>query len=111
MPRWTTNSISAIFASDSSSGRHVITAPRWLRDNFRNTGDKIGIDGGPWMYNGVRSQRVAAGRGTGKSVDDVLSVWVREISSPGPIRLGATEAKHDDLNRYGNVAVPLATAK
>ena len=84
-----------------------IPAPKWLRENFRNTGDKIGVDGGPWMYNGVLSKGVMPGVGPGSSVDDVLSIWVREVEQPGPVRLGATETPHDDLNMYGIVAVPL----
>jgi hypothetical protein len=84
-----------------------ISPPQWLRDSFRDTGDKIGIDGGPWIYNGVLSQGVTAGVGPGVSVDDKLSVWVRTVESPGPVRLGATETPHDDLNMYGIVAVPL----
>jgi hypothetical protein len=88
-----------------------ISAPAWLRENFRDTGDKIGVDGGPWMYNGVLSKGVAAGSGPGVSVDDVLSVWVREVKNPGPVRLGATETPHDDLNMYGIVAVPLVGIK
>jgi hypothetical protein len=85
-----------------------IPAPKWLRDNFRDTGDKIGIDGGPWMYNGVMSRGVSADAGPGKSIDDTMSIWVREVKEPGPVRLGATETPHDDLNMYGLVAVPLA---
>lgn len=88
-----------------------ISAPAWLRENFRDTGDKIGVDGGPWMYNGVLSKGVTAGSGAGESVDDVLSVWVREVKSPGPVRLGATETPHDDLNMYGIVAVPLGASE
>ena len=86
-----------------------IPAPKWLRENFRDTGDKIGIDGGPWMYNGVMSKGVSADVGPGKSIDDTMSVWVREVKEPGPVRLGATETPHDDLNMYGLVAVPLAS--
>jgi FecR protein len=85
-----------------------IPAPRWLSENFRNTGDKIGIDCGPWKYNGVLSHGVLADVGPGNSIDDLMSVWVREVKTPGPVRLGATETPHDDLNMYGIVAVPLA---
>lgn len=84
-----------------------IPAPKWLRENFRDTGDKIGIDGGPWMYNGVMSQGVSADVGPGRSIDDSMSVWVREVDQAGPVRLGATETPHDDLNMYGVVAVPV----
>jgi hypothetical protein len=84
-----------------------ISAPTWLRENFRDTGDKIGVDGGPRNYNGVLSKGVTAGTGAGVSVDDLLSVWVREVNSPGPVRLVATETPQDDLNMYGIVAVPL----
>lgn len=84
-----------------------IPPPNWLVSNFENTGDKIGIDGGPWVYNGVASEGVNAAVGSGKSIDDEMSIWVRRISKPGPVKLGATETPHDDLNMYGIVAVPL----
>lgn len=87
-----------------------IPAPEWLRKNFRNTGDKIGIDGGPWVYRGVASQGVTSAAGPGVSIDDIMSVWVREVNTPGPVRLGPTETPHDDLNMYGIVAVPLPPA-
>ncbi len=84
-----------------------ISPPGWLRQQFRDTGDKIGIDGGPWVYNAVASQGVQSAVGAGQSIDDVLSVWVRDVTEAGPVRLGATETPHDDLNMYGIVAVPL----
>jgi hypothetical protein len=84
-----------------------IDPPQWLRRSFRDTGDNIGVDDGPWVYNGVPSKNVFAAVGAGKSIDDEMSIWVRDVESAGPITLGATETPHDDLNMYGIVAVPL----
>jgi hypothetical protein len=85
-----------------------IPAPQWLRTTFRDTGDDIGVDVGPWIYNGVPSVGAEPGVGPGISVDNVLSIWTRTIDKPGPVRLGSTETPHDDLNMYGIVAVPIA---
>lgn len=83
-----------------------IDPPSWLRERFRNTGDQIGVDNGPWVYNGVPSENDFPSVGTGLSIDSSMTIWVREIKQPGPVTLGATETPHDDLNMYGIVAVP-----
>ena len=85
-----------------------IGPPGWLRERFRNTGDHIGVDNGPWVYNGVPSQNDFPSVGPGLSIDSSMTIWVREITQPGPVTLGATETPHDDLNMYGIVAVPLS---
>ncbi len=88
-----------------------IPPPKWLRKNFVPTGDKIGVDVGPWTYNNVASQGVEPAIGPGESIDDVMSIWVQDVEHPGPIKLGATETPHDDLNMYGIVVVPLDLAR
>ena len=85
-----------------------IDPPGWLRERFRNTGDLIGVDNGPWVYNGVPSTDDFPSVGPGLSIDSSMTIWVREITQPGPVTLGATETPHDDLNMYGIVAVPLS---
>jgi hypothetical protein len=44
------------------------------------------------------------------SIDNIDSVWVRDIPAPGAIELGGTETPINSINMYGIVAVPLDTA-
>ena len=83
-----------------------LTAPVWLRDRFEDTGDKIGVDVGPFDGDRASSREFRTGVGPGASVEDVLTVWKRDIDRPGPVCLGATESPHGDLNMYGIVATP-----
>jgi hypothetical protein len=83
--------------------------PAWLQESFRDTGDNIGMDVGPFVSKGHRHTRTQPGVGPGESVDDILSVWVREIKTPGTVVLGSTEAPVEGPNMYGIVAVPLET--
>ncbi len=85
--------------------------PQWLRDGFHDAGDNIGLDGGPFISKGKRYAIQQPGVGPGVSVDDVLSVWVREVRQPGVVHLGATEAPESGPNMYGIVAVPLEDTK
>jgi hypothetical protein len=87
-----------------------IPPPRWLEENFRPTGDKIGVDEGPWMSNNKLRTEHQAGVGPGVSIDNIDSVWVRDIPAPGAIELGGTETPINSINMYGIVAVPLDTA-
>ena len=84
-----------------------IPAPPWLRENFRNTGDHIGVDEGPFYSKGVWCAEHQPGVGPGVSIDNTSSIWVREVNSPGTVILGATEAPISGINMYGIVAVPL----
>jgi hypothetical protein len=84
-----------------------IPPPAWLKKQFRNTGDKVGFDEGPYPVNGKRRADHQPGVGPGVSIDNVASVWVREVKSPGTVRLGATETPIPYINMYGIVAVPL----
>ena len=87
-----------------------IPPPHWLEENFHLTGDKIGVDEGPWVSNGkVRSEH-QPGVGPGVSIDNIDSVWVRDIPAPGTIELGGTETPINSINMYGIVAVPLDAA-
>ena len=84
-----------------------IPAPPWLRENFRNTGDHIGVDEGPFYSKGMWCAEHQPGVGPGVSIDSTSSIWVREVKSPGTVILGATEAPISGINMYGIVAVPL----
>lgn len=89
-----------------------IPAPDWLAEGFRNTGDKIGVDEGPYMVgNGKWKTEHQPGVGPGVSVDNVDSIWECDILEPGTIRLGGTETPVSAINMYGIVAVPLEKAE
>lgn len=84
-----------------------LPVPNWLRDGFRDTGDVIGMDTGPFFTKGAWHNRTAPGVGPGDSVEDRFGVWVRNVPQPGVVCLGATEAPESEPNMYGVVAVPL----
>jgi hypothetical protein len=84
--------------------------PAWLREGFTYTGDKIGVDIGPFFSKGQWHNITPPGVGPGESVEDTLSVWVREVEAPGVVHLGASEAPASGPNMYGIVAVPLEDA-
>ncbi len=84
-----------------------LPVPEWLRNGFRDTGDDIGMDAGPFFSKGARHNETPPGIGPGLSVEDTFSVWVKEVSVPGNIYLGSTEAPELEPNMYGIVAVPL----
>ncbi|HZZ29662.1 MAG TPA: FecR family protein [Pirellulales bacterium] len=83
-----------------------IPPPQWLTDNFRNTGDEIGVDEGPFYVHGVWYTNHHPGVGPGVSVDNVSSIWVRDVKGPCSVKLGPTESTTVDINMYGIVAVP-----
>ena len=85
-----------------------VSAPPWLRENFRDTGDGIGLDLGKFQWQDRMDVRRRPGIGPGVSIDESLSIWVRDIYKPGTVRLGATEAPDTNINMYGIVAVPMA---
>jgi len=89
-----------------------IPAPDWLEEGFHNTGDKIGVDEGPYMVgNGKWKTEHQPGVGPGVSVDNIDSIWECDILQPGTIRLGGTETPVSAINMYGIVAMPLEKAE
>jgi hypothetical protein len=82
-----------------------IVPTEWLTKNFRNTGDKIGLDEGPVTPN----SRNHLARGPTKSVDTVFSIWERIINEPGIIELGPNPKPMpgEKVAMYGIAAVPL----
>ena len=76
-------------------------APDWLVEQFVDTGDKIGMDGG-----GYGDATIDVGAGV--SIDDAFSIWRRDVQSPGAVKLGAINIGTQKNNMYGIVAVPLA---
>jgi ferric-dicitrate binding protein FerR (iron transport regulator) len=77
--------------------------PDWLRGQFFNTGDEIGLDGGGYSRYGERKTLAV---GAGKSIDDVFSIWRRDVPA-GTVKLGAIQVGGEKHNMYGIVAVPL----
>ncbi len=82
----------------------------WLKKDFQDTGDDIGLDNGPFMTNGKWHNKGPSGVGPGNSIDDEFSIWVKEIEKPCVVTLGATESPLSKPNMYGIVAVPLQKA-
>lgn len=88
-----------VFLSDS------VRPPKWLTDEFVDTGIDIGLDEGPNRF----KPEVALDVGPGNSIDTVFSVWERVVHSPSTIALGAVERPGSTAgyNMYGIAAVEL----
>jgi len=91
-----------IFYSDS------MTPPKWLQENFIDTGVEVGLDEAKSVYH--KDFKLAAG--PGKSVDMTFSVWKREVRKPQVIHLGAVSKHRATLgyNMYGIALTPLEPA-
>lgn len=85
-----------------------VPAPQWLRDDFEETGDEIGVDEGRHVFrDGTVHNRDGPGVGPGVSIDSIHTVWRRTVNKPSVVRLGPVIAPGWDFNMYGIVAVPL----
>ena len=78
-----------------------VPAPEWLKADFKDTGEDIGLDEGPWAP-GDPALRTTAG--SGNSVDSVFSVWERRCDEPGPVRLGPVGPSIEARAMYGIAA-------
>ena len=67
-------------------------APKWLSENFEDTGWEIGLD---FLLTRGRANT---------SIDHVFSVWTKHIDSPGSILLGVPADKFDDQTPMFGVA-------
>jgi hypothetical protein len=90
-----------------------IETPDWLKKYFRNTGDKIGLDGGAWRSRGLKRK---IGVGPGVNVESTFAVWERKITKPRTVTLGPDIEdlkKGDEIKycMYGIAAVPLEPQK
>jgi hypothetical protein len=89
--------------------------PAWLKREFRNTGDKIGLDIGNWRAPtpDLDSDR-NRGKGPGNKVDHAFSVWERTITKPGKVSLGPNpenRTKYGNAGMYGIAAVPVSASE
>ncbi len=84
--------------------------PAWLTDNYVQTGDVIGLDEGPHIFeNGSFLDRDEPGIGAGVSVDRELSIWMCLVNRPSKIQMGSNEELNwgEPMVMYGVAAVPL----
>jgi len=92
-----------VFLSDA------VDAPDWLKADFVDTGEKIGLDEGPsrWYPADTGQRKLSAG--TGMSVDTIFSIWKRDILDRLQVVLGGVDrpTRLRGYNMYGIAAVPL----
>jgi hypothetical protein len=75
--------------------------PTWLSGRFSDTGVNIGLDEGSWPD----PSKFSVARGPGRSINNVFSVWKRDMVPNEPIRLGAIQGASDRRAMYGIAAV------
>ena len=77
-------------------------APGWLKEQFVNTTQQVGLDEDAWLGNPTFSVDV----GAGVSIDNVFTVWSRPCSAGDVMTLGSMGAGGEARAMYGIVAVP-----
>ncbi|MBA4105971.1 MAG: hypothetical protein C0485_09450 [Pirellula sp.] len=92
-----------VFYSDS------MKPPKWLQEEFVDTGFDVGLDESQSVYH----KNFKLGVGPGENVDTIFSVWKREIRTPQVVELGAVESHRSGFgyNMYGIATAPLEPAK
>jgi ferric-dicitrate binding protein FerR (iron transport regulator) len=78
--------------------------PRWLREEFTDTGVDIGLDGAKTEWHQANS----LGAGAGRSIDFPFSIWKREVKQGGSVTLGGIkppDIRSRGFNMYGIAAV------
>jgi hypothetical protein len=78
--------------------------PRWLREEFTDTGVDIGLDGATTEWHPANS----LGTGAGRSIDFPFSVWKREVKQAESVTLGGIvppDVRSRGFNMYGIAAV------
>ena len=83
-----------------------IPIPEWLSEDFRDTGEEIGVVEGPYFRNGELYTKHKPSIGPGVNIDNFASIWVRDVKGPCSVVLGPTRSKSTYINMYGIVAVP-----
>jgi hypothetical protein len=85
-----------------------IAPPAWLTQDFKDTGDMIGMDVDRWGKNRKR----VVGVGPGVSINARFSVWKRTVNEPGSITLGPPYGtRKNSGGMYGIAAVPLESGE
>lgn len=77
-------------------------APGWLKEQFVNTTQQVGLDEDAWLGNPTFSVDV----GPGVSIDNVFTVWSRPCSAGDVMTLGSMGAGGEARAMYGIVAIP-----
>jgi hypothetical protein len=90
-----------VFADDR------VSPPNWLRESFRDTGDNIGHDTGPFVLDGVEYFKLKRGIGPGQSIDSTCSVWEMIVDGPRTVELGPNLGSSILTAMYGIAAIPL----
>ncbi len=88
-----------------------VPAPKWLTDQFEDTGIDIGLDEGPWgsEEKALRPDlpEFENAVGGGQSIDNIFSVWHRRCIDGTPVILGIMGEKTQARAMYGIAATPL----
>ncbi|MEW4564839.1 hypothetical protein AB1K70_20025 [Bremerella sp. JC770] len=99
----------------------AFVVPDWLREDYVDTGYRVGLDEGPYFDSRLgRNQHAHTelGIGPNNSIESNFSVWAREVPQAGTLRLGGVDCrrrdlptpefgKHDGSNMYGIVVTPI----
>lgn len=88
-----------------------VPPPKWLTDQFEDTGENIGLDEGPWP---ARDKALRPDLpvyqnavGAGNSIDNIFSVWQRRCDDTTPVVLGIMGEERQARAMYGIAATPL----
>lgn len=86
-----------------------VEPPEWLKQQFRLTGDSIGMDEGAFVYrlNGTHRAPTKAEIGPGKSIDGRFFVWEQVVQQAGVVTLGENGGRSRESGMYGIAAVEL----
>jgi ferric-dicitrate binding protein FerR (iron transport regulator) len=80
---------------------HREKPPVWLTERFTKTGVDIGLDEGSWPD----PTRFSTQKGPGASINQVFSVWRRDVGPDETIALGSLEGGKNNRAMYGIAAV------
>jgi ferric-dicitrate binding protein FerR (iron transport regulator) len=80
--------------------------PAWLRENFKDTGIDVGLDGAKTEWHQSHSLAL----GPGRSVDFPFSIWRQDVKHAGTVTLGSVNppklgTRSSGFNMYGIAAV------
>ena len=84
-----------------------VPAPKWLTEQFENTGVKIGLDEGPWPEINPTDPKIRIEVGPGNSIDNKFTVWRRRCDTPENLTLGAMGERPGACAIYGIAGTPL----